>query len=139
MTVIISPYFTESIEGPLRSLNQFLTTESPLKMMKKAFNSNLKAISALKKFFCPNLFGHVGKRLDKNAKVNFKTYSSAGKQIITIHMLSNIFSRKDNQTMKFGQLVKYNMRNIFLEKSYIKCGGETRSRPFLKIKVELIS
>ena len=27
--------------------------------------------------------------------------------------------------MKFGQLIEYNMRNIFLEKSYTKCGGET--------------
>ena len=27
--------------------------------------------------------------------------------------------------MKFGQLTECNMRNIFLEKSYTKCGGET--------------
>ena len=27
--------------------------------------------------------------------------------------------------MKFGQLIKYNMRNIFLEKSYQECRGET--------------
>ena len=27
--------------------------------------------------------------------------------------------------MKFGQLIEYNMRNIFVEKSYAKCGGET--------------
>ena len=32
--------------------------------------------------------------------------------------------------MKFGQLMEYNMRNIFLEKSYTKCGGETILRPF---------
>ena len=32
--------------------------------------------------------------------------------------------------MKFGQLIEYNMRNIFLEKSYTKCGGETNPRPF---------
>ena len=32
------------------------------------------------------------------------------------------------------------MRNIFLEKSYIKCGGETISRSFSKIiKIEHIS
>ena len=31
--------------------------------------------------------------------------------------------------MKFGQLIEY-MRNIFLEKSSIECGGETSSRPF---------
>ena len=28
--------------------------------------------------------------------------------------------------MKFGQLIEYNMSNIILEKSYTKCGGETR-------------
>ena len=32
--------------------------------------------------------------------------------------------------MKFGQLIECNMRNIFREKSYAKCGGETSSRPF---------
>ena len=39
---------------------------------------------------------------------------------------------KGNQTMKFGQLLEYNMRNIFVEKSYTKCGGETTPRPFSK-------
>ena len=34
--------------------------------------------------------------------------------------------------MKFGQLIEYNMRNYFLEKSYTKCGGETET--FLKNK-----
>ena len=34
--------------------------------------------------------------------------------------------------MKFGQLIEYNLRNIFLEKSYAKCGGGNISRPFLK-------
>ena len=34
--------------------------------------------------------------------------------------------------MKFGQLIECNMRNIFLEKSYTKCGGETIPRPFSK-------
>ena len=35
--------------------------------------------------------------------------SQLGKQTIAEHVLSN-------QTIKFGQLIKYNMRNIFLEK-----------------------
>ena len=39
---------------------------------------------------------------------------------------------KGNQTMKFGQLLEYNMRNIFVEKSYTKCSGETIPRPFSK-------
>ena len=30
--------------------------------------------------------------------------------------------------MKFGQLIEYNMRNIFLEKSYTKCDGEAKPR-----------
>ena len=34
--------------------------------------------------------------------------------------------------MKFGQLIEYDMRNISLEKLYIKCGGETIPRPFSK-------
>ena len=32
--------------------------------------------------------------------------------------------------MKFGQLIEYSMRNIFLEKSYTKHGAETSPRPF---------
>ena len=34
--------------------------------------------------------------------------------------------------MKFGQLIKYNMRKSFVEKSFAKCGGETIPRPFSK-------
>ena len=34
--------------------------------------------------------------------------------------------------MKIGQLIEYNMRNIFLEKSYTKCGRESILRPFSK-------
>ena len=40
-------------------------------------------------------------------------------------MLLNILRSKGNPTMKFRQFIEYNMRNIFLEKSYTKCGGET--------------
>ena len=32
--------------------------------------------------------------------------------------------------MKFGQLIECNMRNIFVEKSYTKCGGEAIPRLF---------
>ena len=34
--------------------------------------------------------------------------------------------------MKFGQLIVYNMRKNFLEKSYTKCGRETIPGPFSK-------
>ena len=36
-----------------------------------------------------------------------------GSQIIAVHILPNISRSKDNQTMKFGQLVEYNMINFF--------------------------
>ena len=49
-----------------------------------------------------------------------------------MHILPNILKSKRNQTIKFGQLLEYNMRNIFVEKSYTKCGGETIPRPFYK-------
>ena len=32
--------------------------------------------------------------------------------------------------MKFDQFKEYNMRNIFLEKSYTKYGGEASPQPF---------
>ena len=53
--------------------------------------------------------------------------SQPGKQTIAIHILPNISQSKDNETMKFGQLIEYNMRNIFLE-----CDGETIPRRFSK-------
>ena len=46
----------------------------------------------------------------------------------------------DNQTMKLGQLIECNMKNIFLNKSYTKCDGETSLRPFsgqLKLSISL--
>ena len=42
--------------------------------------------------------------------------------------------------MKCGQLIEYNMRNNFFEKSYTKFGGETSPRPFsekLKLNISL--
>ena len=50
--------------------------------------------------------------------------SQTGGQIITMHILANISRSKRSQKMKFGQLIENNMRNIFLENSYTKCGGE---------------
>ena len=34
--------------------------------------------------------------------------------------------------MKFGQLIEYNMWNIFAQKSNTKCGGETIPRTLSK-------
>ena len=46
-----------------------------------------------------------------------------------MHTLPYISRSKGNQTMKFDE---YYTRNIFLEKSYAKCDGESNFRPFSK-------
>ena len=60
-------------------------------MMKNAFYFNLKALFVLME-------------------------SQRGLQTIAKHILCNISRRKDNQTIKFGQLIEYNKRTIFLQK-----------------------
>ena len=57
-----------------------------------------------------------------------------------MHVLPNISRGKGIQTMKFDQLLEYNTRNIFVEKSYTKYGVETIPRPFskkLKLSISL--
>ena len=56
--------------------------------------------------------------------------SQSGKQTIAIHILPNMSRSKGNQTMKFGQLIEYKMRNIFREKSYTNRWVKTIPRPF---------
>ena len=58
--------------------------------------------------------------------------SQPGAQTIAIDILPNISRTKGNQTMKLGQLIGYNKKNIFLEISYTEYGGETSPRPFFK-------
>ena len=58
--------------------------------------------------------------------------SQPGQQTIAINILANISRRKNNQKMKFSQVIECNMRTVFLEKSFSKCGEETISRPFSK-------
>ena len=57
--------------------------------------------------------------------------SQQGKQTTAIHILPNISRTKANQTMKFGELIEFNMTNIFLQKSWTQCAGrETIPRSF---------
>ena len=79
-------------------------------------------------------FGHVAKRLDSKEKLILKFMTSqSGKQVIAINILPNILRSKDKETMKFGQLIKYNLRNIFnvVEKLF--------RDPFLQNEMEHIS
>ena len=47
-----------------------------------------------------------------------------------MHILPCILRSKDSQTMKLCQLIDYNMKSIFLQKSYTKYGAEASPRPF---------
>ena len=55
--------------------------------------------------------------------------SEPGLQTIAIHIILNVSQSKYNQAMKFGQLIEYNKRNIFLQKLYGKWGRENGPRP----------
>ena len=56
--------------------------------------------------------------------------SQPGYQAIVMDTLRSILRTKSNQTVKLGQLIGYSIRDMFLEKSHLKCSGETISRPF---------
>ena len=58
--------------------------------------------------------------------------SQPGKKAIAVHILPNISRSKGNQRTKFGQLIEYNMKNIFLEILCTKRGGESIPRLFSK-------
>ena len=58
--------------------------------------------------------------------------SQPEKQRFAIHILYNISRSKDNQAMKSGQLLEYNMRKIFHEKSYTKCCEKGIPKSFSK-------
>ena len=51
--------------------------------------------------------------------------SQPGKKTFATHPFPNMSRSKGNQAMKVGQLIECNIRNIFIETLYTKCGGET--------------
>ena len=53
---------------------------------------------------------------------------------MTIHILPNLSRSRQNQAIKFGQVVEYNNRNIFPQKSCRKWSRETSSRPLFLFK-----
>ena len=61
--------------------------------------------------------------------------SQPGTQIIAIHILPKISRSKGNQTMKYGQLTEYNMRNIFFENHSQNVMEKLFPDPFLKNQI----
>ena len=58
--------------------------------------------------------------------------SQPAKTTIAVHVLTKVSRSKGNQTMKFVQLIEYNMRNIFPEKSYTNVVENLFPDPFLQ-------
>ena len=100
--------------------------------MKKVFYFTLKALFVLNIIkFLSWIFGHVENRLIRKISLLSQLVTlQLTAQTIAVHALPNISRSKGNQTMKSGQLIEYNMRNIFLEKPCTKCGGKTIPRSF---------
>ena len=98
--------------------------------MENAFYFTLKALFVLKIFKLSSWhFTHVGKRLDRKDKANFKIYDATTR----LTNNCNTYFKKERQSdNKFGQLVECNMGNIFVEKSHAKCVRETIRTPFSK-------
>ena len=86
-------------------------------MIKNAFYFILKALFGLKIFKCLSLlFGDEEKHFDKKDKFNFKIYDVKTWETNNCNThIAQYLKNKGNQKMKFGQLIKYNMGNIFLE------------------------
>ena len=107
--------------------------DSLSKIMKNAFYFILKALFVLKIFnFLSWLYGNVKNSLIRKIILISKFMTSQPVwQRITIHILYNILQSKSNQTMKSGQILKYNKENIFLQKSCRKRGTEASSRSLL--------
>ena len=128
--------FAIKFKGALSGLRPFLATESPLKIMKNAFYFTLKGLFVLKIFkFLSSIFGYVEKQLGLKDKIHFKIYDVTTWETNNWNTyLPFIWRIKGNQTMKFGQLLEYEMRNTFLEKSYAKYGRKTIPRSFSNIQ-----
>ena len=104
------------------------------------FISNLFSFSRYLNFCLDFLVIYQNGLIKKIRLISKFLTSQLDKQTIVIHIFPNISKSKGNQTIKFGQLIECNTRNIFLEKSCAKCGGEASPRPFsekLKLSISL--
>ena len=125
------------VKGSLSGQIQFLAIESPLKFMKNAFYFMLKPLFVLEiSIFLSWSFGYVEKHLEKKVMVNFEIYDVTN-WIRNNHNTNstNISGSKGNQAIKFGQLINYSVRHIFLQNSCRKWDRETSFRPlFVSLK-----
>ena len=108
------------LKGAFSGLRQLLAPRSPSKMMKRVFLFYLKShFRSQDIWFFFLIFWSCRKTalLERPRLISKFMTSQLGYRTITIQVLPNISRSKDNQRMKFDQLIEYNTRNIFLQKS----------------------
>ena len=91
--------------------------KSSLKTMQKACYFILNSFCSQNiQVFVMTFWSCWKNRLIRKIRLTAKFMTSQpGQQTIAIHILTYISWSKDNQTMKLGQLIEYNKKNIFLE------------------------
>ena len=106
------------LRGALSGLRQFLTTEKPFKDNVKCSVFQLKNTFRFQKYlkFCLDFLVMQKSNVIRKIRLisNLGCHNLENKQSQYTYC-PNISRIKDNQTMKFGQLIEYDMRSIFLE------------------------
>ena len=109
-----APYFQYCVRQPFKSDEKRF-----LFHLKNSFLSQDIYIFVLSFWSCKK------NGLIRKIKIIWKFMTSQpGQQTITIHILSNISRSKGNQTLKYGQVIEYDKRNILLQKSCRKWVGD---------------
>ena len=91
--------------------------EGPLKMMKNAFHFKSSFGSQDISIFVLNFWLYRKNGFIRKIRlISQSMISQPGLQTIAIQITPNISRSKGNQAMKFGQVIKYTKRNIFLQK-----------------------
>ena len=90
------------------------------------------------------LLDYLEKQLDKKDMVNFKIYDvtdwTTSNYNTHIAQYLNKKRKLDNETVnRICQLIEYNMKDIFLKKSYTNVLNKLVSDTFNKIKIEHIT
>ena len=130
LNTIVNFLMLKSDSHSCRNIFFICFNEGPLKMMKNAFHFKSSFRPQDISIFVVNFWLYRKNGFMRKIRlISQSMMSQPGLQTIAIHLLPNISRSKGNQAMKFGQVIKYTKRNIFLQKVCRKWGKETSSKP----------
>ena len=88
-------------------------------MMKNVFYLTLEVLFILKTFFL-TLAMYKNGLIGKIWLLSKFITTQPSRKTMAVHVLPNVSKSKDNETIKCGQLIEYNMRNTFVKKIIYK-------------------